>query len=97
MEITMLKIEDYMLPCLWKKTFHIDCLGCGSQRSFALLIKGDFVGAFNMYPAIFTLILMVGFLLLHLKFKFQNGHKILLGLFIVNISIIVINYILKFY
>ena len=92
----LFKLEDYMLPCLWKKTFHIDCLGCGSQRSLALLIKGDFVGAFYMYPAIFTLIIMLLFLLIHLKFKFNNGHKILLGLFIVNISIIVINYIFKF-
>ena len=84
-----------MLPCLWKKTFHIDCLGCGFQRSLLLVFKGDFASAFIMYPAIFTIILMIGVLLLHIKFKFKQGHNILLGLFILNISIIVISYILK--
>jgi hypothetical protein len=80
---------------MWKKTFNVDCMGCGMQRSIALIFKGDFIGAFNMYPAIFSLIIMFLFLLVHLKFQFKNGHKIILGLFILNISIIVISYLIK--
>ena len=38
---------------------------------------------------------MFGFLLLHLKFQFAKGHKVLLWLFIVNLLIIITNYILK--
>ncbi|MBU2927254.1 DUF2752 domain-containing protein [Winogradskyella psychrotolerans] len=88
-------LDDYMLPCLWKQTFNIDCMGCGMQRSISLILKGDLVGAFFMYPAIYSLILMFSFLLLHLKFQFKKGHKIILGLFILNISIIVISFIIK--
>lgn len=88
-------LNDYMLPCLWKQTFNIDCMGCGMQRSISLILKGDFVLAFYMYPAIYTLIVMFSFLLLHLKFQFKNGHRIILGLFLLNISIIVISFILK--
>jgi hypothetical protein len=88
--------EDYMLPCLWKKTFNIDCLGCGMQRSISLLFNGDIVAAFKMYPAIFTLIFMFVFLVFHIKLQFKNGPKILLTLFIINILIIITNYILKF-
>lgn len=88
-------LEDYMLSCYWKKNFNVDCLGCGMQRSIAFIIKGDFVAAFYMYPAIYTLIIMFSFLLLHLKFQFKNGHKIILALFILNISIIVISFLIK--
>ena len=84
-----------MLPCLWKKTFGIDCLGCGTQRSIALIFQGEFVAAFKMYPAIYTLILMFAILLLHIKYKFKQGSKILFYLFILNIIIIVTRYIIK--
>jgi len=92
----MSSIEDFMLPCLNKKLFGIECLGCGMQRSVGLIIHGDFIGAFKMYPAIYTLILMFAVLALHLKFKFKNGHRYLLLLFILNIIIIITNYINKF-
>lgn len=92
----MYLFEDYMLPCLWKKHFNIECMGCGMQRSFMLVLKGEFVNAFYMYPAIYTLIILFIFLVLHLKFQFKHGAKILLALFILNLSIIVINYIIKF-
>ena len=88
-------LEDYMLPCMWKKTFNVEWMGCGIQRSIALITKGEFVSAFYMYPAIYTLIGMFAFFLLHLKFQFKIGHKIILGLFILNISIIVISYLIK--
>ena len=92
----MSSLEEYMLPCFWKQTFGIDCLGCGIQRSLSLLFQGAFIDAFYMYPAIYTLIVLLLFLIVHLKFHFKNGHKIILGLFILNISIIIINYCLKF-
>ena len=88
-------IDEYMLPCMWKKTFNVDCMGCGMQRSIALILEGKFVAALYMYPAIYTLIAMFTFLLIHFKFHFKNGHKILLGLFILNISIIVVSFLIK--
>lgn len=91
----MSSLEDFMLPCLTKKMFGIDCLGCGMQRSALFLFKGDFSSAFYMYPAIFTLIILFLFTIFHLVFKFKNGHTAILGLFILNIIIILTNYILK--
>ncbi len=92
----MTDLESYMIPCLWKKFLHIECMGCGFQRSLILLIKGEFQTAFHMYPPTFTLILLFLFLILHLKFRFKYGAKILLALFALNTLIIIINYILKF-
>ena len=87
--------NDYMLPCLNKKLFGVDCLGCGLQRSLLHILKGEFAEAFKMYPAIFTIIILVVFILINWKYKFKNGRKIILTLATVNVLIIVISYIIK--
>ena len=88
-------MEEYMLPCLNKEIFGVDCLGCGIQRATALLFKGEFIAAFKMYPAIYTLFLLAGFFLLSFFFKFKYSERIKIGLIIANITIIVISFIYK--
>jgi len=88
-------LEENLLSCQWKQ-MGVECLGCGMQRSFIHLLKGEFIEAFYMYPAIYSLIAMFLYLGFHLKYAFKNGHKILLFLFIGNVLIMLGNYILKF-
>ena len=87
-------LEDNMLSCQWKR-MGMECMGCGFQRSVIFLLKGDFTNAFLSYPAIYSLILLITILGLHLKFNFSHGHKILQWLFIFDLIIIIGNYILK--
>jgi hypothetical protein len=87
--------EDYMLPCLSKRLLGVDCLGCGIQRAAVLLFNGEFSLAFKMYPAIYTLFILAFFLIFNLFFKFKNDEIIKITLVVLNISIIVISYILK--
>ena len=89
-------LEEHMLSCQWKQ-MGVECMGCGMQRSLIYLLKGDFIAAFYMYPAIYSLIGMFVYLGFHLKFAFKNGPKILLFLFVSNVLIMLTNYILKFY
>lgn len=89
--------EDYMLPCLNKKILGFDCMGCGIQRSVVLIFKGDFIGAFKMYPAIYTLILLLSYIILNYFKKFKNGTKIITILAILNVAIILISYSIKMY
>jgi hypothetical protein len=91
----VLQTENYLLPCLNKKLFGVDCMGCGFQRSIMHLLHGEFAEAFNMYPAIYTLLIFGVFALLNWKYKFKNGRKIILILTTLNILIIVISYIIK--
>ncbi|PHR69444.1 MAG: hypothetical protein COA67_10420 [Lutibacter sp.] len=84
-----------MLSCSWKQGFGVDCMGCGMQRSIIQLFKGEFMEAFKMYPAIYTLIVMFVFLGFHLKFDFNKGGRILIYLFSINALIILTNFILK--
>lgn len=85
-------MEEYMLPCMNKKLFGIECFGCGTQRSLMLLVKGDFVGAFNMFPAIFTTLLFFIVLTLHFIDKSRNYQKVIIGLAITNAVIMVVSY-----
>ena len=84
-----------MLPCLHKEIFGVDCLGCGIQRATALLFRGEFIAAFKMYPAIYTLFLLVGFLVFDLFIKIKHAERIKIILVISNIAIILINFIYK--
>ncbi|MGI9530750.1 DUF2752 domain-containing protein [Lutimonas sp.] len=87
-------LENNMLSCQWQN-LGMECMGCGFQRSVIFLLKGDFFKAFITYPAIYSLLAMGLILGLHLKFNFSAGHKILQWLFVLNVIIIVGNYILK--
>lgn len=88
-------LEKNMLSCQWKE-LGLECTGCGLQRSVIHLLRGEFSEALLVYPAIYTLIFMFAFLAVHLKFNFKEGARILKWLFVLNITIIVVHYILKF-
>lgn len=92
----MVSLEDYMLPCLNKKLFGIECPGCGAQRAISFLLKGDFIDAFTMYPAIFTIIPLLGFLLVDSFFTIKYSNKIIITLMVSSVILILGNYILKF-
>lgn len=87
--------EDYMIPCMNKYLFGVDCMGCGTQRSLLLISKGEFIEAFYMFPAIYTSILLFLFLGLNFIDKTRNYHKIIVSLAIINAVIMVISYFYK--
>lgn len=88
-------VEDYMLPCMNKSLFGVDCMGCGTQRALILLSKGEFKEAFYMFPAIYTTVLLFLFLGLHFIDKSRNYHKLIITIAILNAVIMVISYIYK--
>jgi len=88
-------MEDHMLPCMNKKLFGVECMGCGTQRSIDLLLHGDLVGAFKMFPAIYTMIIFGIVLLLHFLDKSRNYSKAIIIMAITNGIIMLINYIYK--
>ncbi len=93
--IFLVQIEEYMLPCISKKYLGIDCFGCGIQRSLALISQGEFVEAFKMYPAIYTLILFFILVGINIFYKFRNSQKLVNVLGIVNVLIIIISFFVK--
>ncbi len=88
-------LENNMLSCPYKKYLGVDCFGCGMQRSFVALLKGNLIESFYLYPALIPMILMLLFLIVHLIFKFENGGTWLKYIFIFVVAIVVINFVLK--
>jgi len=88
-------LEKKQAPCFYKSVFGVECPGCGMQRAFIALLRGDLLGSLKLYPALIPTIIMVTFLAAHIFFKFRNGAKILLYMFIINAVIIVTSYLYK--
>lgn len=84
-----------MIPCLNKKYLGFECMGCGIQRSISLLIDGNFIKAFYMYPAIYPLIALLGFLLLNQFTNSKIANKGVIFFSILTVATIVISYLIK--
>ena len=84
-----------MLACPSKKFLHVDCPGCGLQRSVIYLLKGDLSQSLQMYPATIPLIVTVLILLLHLRYNFKYGAMTLTFMYIFSAAIILSTYTYK--
>ena len=88
-------MEEYMLPCLSKRLFGIECMGCGSQRALVMVFKGDFLNAFHMFPAIYSSLLFFLFVALHFIDKSRSYHKLMISSAIINAVIMVVAFLIK--
>ena len=84
-----------MLPCLNKKFLGVDCMGCGIQRAFFFLLKGDFIAAFYIYPAIYPLLLLLGYLLINQFVSLKHANYVIPFLSIFTVLTIIISYSIK--
>ena len=66
-------MEIPLLPCPIKHFFHVDCPGCGLQRSFLALLEGDLWKSLSLYPATIPIFALLIYTALHLKFDFKRG------------------------
>ena len=88
-------LEKHMLICPSKYLLHMDCPGCGIQRSFIALIKGDVVLSLTLYPALLVIMFILFYTALHLKMDFRHGARNIKILQLVAATIIVCFYIYK--
>jgi hypothetical protein len=90
-------LEEHELPCPVKYLVHIDCPGCGLQRSFIELLKGDFKKSFLLHPVTIPLVLFFLFSALHLIFKFKKGNSLIIYSYIFIGLIVLSNFIFKIF
>ena len=88
-------LSQHMLTCLYKAISGMDCPGCGLQRSFIEMLRGQFGASLHTYPALLPVIFTLMLTALHLIFSFRNGAAAIKYSFIVTISIITISYVVK--
>ena len=89
-------LENRQAPCFYKSVFGAECPGCGMQRAFIALLRGNVPESIKLYPALIPTIILMGFLVAHIIFKLKNGAKVLLYMFIFNAVVIVVSYLYKF-
>ncbi len=87
--------ESDMLPCLSRQLLGISCPGCGLQRAVALLLRGEWVDSFLMYPALLPMIVLFGFILADLLVGIRKGTRIISILAVTTVAAILINYLIK--
>ncbi|MBC7640836.1 MAG: DUF2752 domain-containing protein [Flavobacterium sp.] len=90
-------LEKYMIPCVNKQMFGIECLGCGTQRALLLITKGEFLEAFKIFPPIYSTILLFLVIALLIFDKKRNYHKIVIFLAVINAIIMIISYFYKIF
>lgn len=87
--------DSWMLPCMTKQMIGMDCPGCGIQRSISLLLHGDIIGSFLMYPALLPIIFLLSFLIFDMFVNVKYGEYIKLWGTIIAIGTIITSYIIK--
>jgi hypothetical protein len=97
MEIFIEWLKRHMLTCPSKHFFHMDCPGCGLQRSIISLLTGDLTTSLHLYPATIPILFCLIFTALHLKFKFKYGAAIIKIAFAFTALIIVSFYVYKIF
>lgn len=90
-------LQAHMLQCPSKKLLHIDCPGCGLQRSVIDMLKGNLAESWQVYPPGIFLMSTWVLLIAHLIFGFRYGAFVLKILYLVSVVAIVINYAYKVY
>lgn len=95
MKLLVLQIEDYMLPCVNKALFGFECMGCGIQRSLYLIVQGEFLAAFFMYPAIYPLALLLATISINIFKKIKYYNKIITILALITVITIIVSFTIK--
>ena len=94
-KIFKMTLEDFMLPCFFKKFLGVECFGCGTQRSFLLVMKGEFEKAFVLYPAIFPLLILFLGLGIHFIDKKRDYTKVISTIAVIYATTMVVSYFHK--
>jgi len=88
-------LEKNQLACPVKTWLGADCPGCGYQRSFIELLKGNLQTSFNYHPATIPLILFFLFSFTHLIKPIKYGNKIIVYGYLIVVAVVLTNYIYK--
>lgn len=73
-------MSSHMLTCPSVKLLHMQCPGCGMQRSIICLLNGDLSGSLSFHPATIPFLFLIGLLPLHLIFRLPHGQKAIIFL-----------------
>ena len=87
--------DSWMLPCMSKQLYGMDCPGCGIQRSISFLLQGNIVDSFLMYPGLYPGIFLFIFLFADWFMDIRHAETIKLWATLITIGTIITSYLIK--
>ncbi|QEC43001.1 DUF2752 domain-containing protein [Pseudobacter ginsenosidimutans] len=90
-------MDNFMLPCMYKQLFNVDCPMCGAQRSLAAALKGDFASSFYLYPPLVPVLVLIVLSLLWLCSKRIVSKRFLVNYAWTVLALVMISYIVKLF
>ncbi len=88
-------LEAHMGACVFVKYLHVECPGCGIQRAFIALLRGNIVDSVRLFPALIPYLATLGMLIWQIFSSTSKKAMVILFLFLASTSIMLVSYILK--
>ena len=84
-----------MFTCFFKAHFGLECPGCGLQRAFISLLRGNLSESLHYHaaliPFLFTILLLIGQIIL----KRDNGGKYVMWSFILTCTVTMVQFVIR--
>ena len=87
--------EKHQLPCAYNSLLGVDCPACGSQRALDLLLQGEFIASFKMFPPLIPVLFLIALFILHLFNNSWISRKFMFTYATVVLVITIISYLVK--
>jgi hypothetical protein len=84
-----------LLPCAYRDLLGIDCPLCGFQRSLLLLLQGDWLKSFLMYPPLLPVLSLLAFVIVQRVFRNRIQLKYVYRLSAAVLGVVMLNYSIK--
>ena len=88
-------LQNFLIPCPFKKLTGIDCPGCGFQRSLLALVQGDISKSFQLYPATIPLLLVTLYTIIDTRWPMDRKNYLKKTLYIGTAAMIIVSYAVK--
>jgi hypothetical protein len=88
-------LEQHLFSCSFKSFLGIECPGCGTQRAFIALLKGDLFLSLRLNASLIPFLLTVFYTILHLRFQFKEGARTIVYSFSFTVAVMVVNFVIK--
>ncbi|MBL7912112.1 MAG: DUF2752 domain-containing protein [Bacteroidia bacterium] len=88
-------LEQHLFTCSVKGLLGVDCPGCGMQRAFIALLRGDLVESLSLNASLLPFLFTVIYTICHLIFSFSNGAKYIVWFFTSTALILAVNFVVK--
>lgn len=73
----------------------MNCPGCGLQRAFIALLKGNFAESLELNASLIPLLITIFYVIGHLLFSFKAGSRNIVVLVLITTSIAMVNFVIK--